>query len=82
MAQRSLGLLIDAESLSQYACRIENRSEAGAMVRLPPGVTVFPGSLWFVDAAESICYDAKIVWTRNSHAGIAISRPVKNAPHF
>jgi hypothetical protein len=62
-----------------FRCAIRDRSESGARLKLPEGITI-PAEFWMIDVAEGLAFPAKTVWRNYPEIGVALDRAIDLKP--
>lgn len=63
-----------------FRCAIRDRSESGARLKLPDGITA-PPEFWMIDVAEGRAHSATTIWRRYPEIGVALGPPTDLKPH-
>jgi hypothetical protein len=73
------GVVAYADLGVSFRCAIRDRSEGGARLKLPDGLTV-PNQFWLIDVAAALAYEANAVWHRYPEVGVTLTNPVDLNP--
>jgi hypothetical protein len=68
-------IVVNREFNSIFPCQVRDVSETGARLAIPDAFLV-PAGFWLIAVSTCRAYDAKLVWRRYPHAGIALGEPI------
>jgi hypothetical protein len=69
-------IVVNREFDAIFPCQVRDVSETGARLAIPDSFLV-PAGFWLIAVSSGLAYEARLVWRRYPHAGIALSEPIE-----
>lgn len=69
------GIVAYADMAISFRCAIRDRSDGGARLRLPPGMTT-PDDFWLIDIRAAAAHEARVVWRNYPETGVTLGEPI------
>jgi hypothetical protein len=69
-------IVVNREFDAIFPCQVRDVSATGARLAIPDSFLV-PAGFWLIAVSSGLAYEARLVWRRYPHAGIALGEPIE-----